>query len=152
MTTDKPTELAAPLPALASPRRRWLTTVLALVIFLAGAVSGAALTVVVAMNRIQFAIQHPEAAPPRIASTIARRLDLDESQRGQVEAIIARRQKEISAIRRKFQPEIAAELEGVREEVAAVLNNAQRERWEQLFDQFQARWLPALPEKEPKTD
>jgi len=152
MKTIAPTEVATPLPAPARPKRRWFTILLALVIFLAGAVSGAALTVVVAVNRIQFAIRHPETAPARITTAIARRLDLDESQRERVQAIIATRQREIAAIRGKFQPEIAGQLDGVRNDVSDILDDSQRERWNDLFDQFQARWMPALPATEPNAD
>jgi hypothetical protein len=133
-----------PLPS-PSGKRRWLTLLLALVVFVAGMASGAALTVHYAVNRLQFAIQHPEFAPARIATTLQRRLDLDDAQTSQVEQIMVRRQVEISAVRRKFRPEIVEQLDAVRNEVAAVLTEPQREKWTQLFDQFQERWLPPTP-------
>jgi flagellar basal body-associated protein FliL len=126
-------------------RRRWLTILLSLVIFVAGMVSGAALTVHYAVSRLQFAIHHPEVAPARIAATLQRRLNLDDQQTAQVETIVARRQVEIASIRRKFQPEIVHQLDSVRDEIAAVLKEPQREKWTQLFDQFQQRWLPPMP-------
>jgi cell division protein FtsX len=131
-----------PLPV---GRRRWLTILLAFVIFVAGVASGAALTVHYAVSRLQFAIHHPEVAPARIAATLQRRLNLDDQQKAQVEKIVARRQVEIASIRRKFQPEIVHQLDSVRDEIAAVLNESQREKWTQLFDQFQQRWLPPMP-------
>lgn len=145
MTTSNNKELAGELSTSVNPRRRWLTIVLALVIFLAGVVSGAALAVVVAVNRIQFAIHHPESAPARIAAVISRRLDLDDSERAKVEAIIAERQIEIAAIRRRFQPEVLQQLEKLRDEIAAVLDDTQRARWSELFVQFKNRWLPHAP-------
>jgi hypothetical protein len=126
-------------------RRRWLTILLALVIFVAGVASGAALTVHYAVSRLQFAIHHPEVAPTRIATTLQRRLNLDNVQRADVEKIIAKHQVEIAAIRRKFQPEIIEQLDSVRDEVAGVLREPQREKWTKLFDQFQERWLPPMP-------
>lgn len=137
------------LPRQDSPRRRWLTILTALVIFLAGLASGAAVTVVYAVNRLQHAIHHPESAPPRIAAAIARRLDLDAQQASQVEKIIAAHQTEIVAIRRKFQPEIVAQLDFVRDEVADVLTPAQRAKWTELFAQFKERWLPQPPGEHP---
>jgi len=145
MTTNTDTPATSPLSTSDSPRRRWLSIVLALVIFLAGMASGAALAVIVAVNRIQFAIHHPEAAPPRIAAAIARRLDLDDSQRAKVETIVAARQGEIAAIRRQFQPEIVEQLDRLQDEVAGVLEDAQRTRWTVLFEQFRTRWLPPAP-------
>lgn len=141
-------ELDLSLPP-GSPRRRWLTIVAALVLFLAGMASGAALTIVFAVNRLQFAIHHPESAPPRIAAAIARRLDLDQAQTSKVEKIIARHQQQILAIRHRLQPEIVAQLDSVREAVAEVLDPSQRERWVELFAQFKERWLPQLPNENP---
>jgi predicted Co/Zn/Cd cation transporter (cation efflux family) len=115
---------------------------LALVIFVAGLASGVALTVHFAVSRLQFAIHHPEAAPPRIAAVIQRRLDLDDQQRAAVEKIVAQHQLEIAAIRRQFQPEIVEQLDSVRDEIAAVLSEPQRARWTLLFEQFKERWLP----------
>ena len=118
---------------------------MALVIFAAGMASGAALTVHYAVNRLQFAIHHPETAPARIAAAIGRRLGLDDQQRADVEKIVAKHQVEIASIRRKFQPEIIQQLDSVRDEVSAVLKEPQREKWTQLFDQFKERWLPPVP-------
>lgn len=147
MTNNASDDVSDSLPRQDSPRRRWLTILMALVIFLAGMASGAAITVVYAVNRLQFAIHHPEAAPPRIAAAIARRLDLDEEQASQVENIIAAHQREIMAIRRRFQPEIVAQLESVHDEVADVLKPSQREKWTELFGQFKDRWLPQPPKE-----
>ena len=144
MKSETPSNVSQQLPPPAS-RRRWLTLLLALVIFVAGMASGAALTVHFAVSRLQFAIHHPEAAPPRIAAAIQRRLDLDDAQSAEVEKIIAKHQLEIAAIRRKFQPEIIEQLDSVLDEVAAVLQEPQREKWTTLFDQFQERWLPPMP-------
>lgn len=144
MNEQSHTQVSQPLPP-PERRRRWLTILLALVIFAAGVVSGGGLAVLFLVNRLQYAIHHPEVAPARIAATLDRRLGLDDEQEQQVEQIIARHQTEIAAIRRQFQPQIMQQLDQVRDEVAAVLTEPQREKWSQLFEQFQSRWLPALP-------
>jgi hypothetical protein len=138
----------ATLPPPARGGRRWLTLLLACCVFVAGMASGAAVTIHYAINRLQFAIHHPEVAPARIATAIQRRLRLDDQQAAQVERIVAKHQAEISAIRRKFQPEIFQQLSAVRDEIAAVLSGPQREKWTRLFDEFQERWLPPAPPKE----
>jgi Spy/CpxP family protein refolding chaperone len=143
--------LKEPLPPAERKQRRWPVILAALVIFLAGMASGAAVTVVYAVNRLQYAIHHPEAAPARIAATLARRLDLTDEQRAQVEEIVARRQVEIAAVRRQFQPAMVEQLESVRDEVAGVLDEDQRAKWTRLFEQFKERWLPATPADGPKS-
>jgi Spy/CpxP family protein refolding chaperone len=149
MNQETPNNAPQHLPPPAN-RRRWPTVLLALVVFVAGMASGAALTVHYAVTRLQFAIHHPEAAPPRIAAVIQRRLDLNDQQRDEVEKIVAKHQLEIAAIRRQFQPEIVNQLDSVRDEIAAVLKEPQRERWTQLFEQFKERWLPPPPAVEKK--
>jgi len=144
MNTESFAAESAHLPPPPRPRR-WLAWLLALVVFMAGMASGAALTVHYAVSRLQFAIHHPEVAPARIAGIIQRRLDLSDEQRAQVESVVAKRQVEIAAIRSKFQPEIVAQLDAVRNEVSEVLTESQRAQWTQLFDQFKERWLPAAP-------
>ncbi len=141
-------ETTSPLPSPVRGGRRWPALLLALFVFIAGMASGAALTVHLAINRLQFAIHHPEVAPARIAATIQRRLRLSDEQAAQVERIVAKHQVEIAAVRRKFQPEIVEQLSAVRDDVAAVLTESQRERWTALFDQFEDRWLPPAPPKQ----
>jgi hypothetical protein len=142
-------ELAEPisdsLPPAPLPRRRWLTALLGMLIFVAGAACGAGFTVVVVANRVQHAIQHPEEAPPRIAARLKWRLGLDDDQQAKVEAIVAKHQVELLAIRREFQPKVVDQLEQVRDEISGVLNDSQRERWTKLFDEVRERWLPAMP-------
>jgi Skp family chaperone for outer membrane proteins len=147
------TNSTEPLPTTESPRRRWPIVLMALVIFLAGMASGAAVTIVYAVNRLQYAIHHLEVAPARISATLARRLDLSNEQQQEIEQIIARRQTEITAIRHEFQPRIVQQLDSVYSEVAAVLDDAQRTKWSRLFEQFKERWLPAAPPDAPaRTD
>lgn len=140
----------SPLTTVDAPKRRWTVVALSLVVFLAGMASGAAVTVVYAVNRLQYAIHHPEVAPTRMAAHLARRLDLTNEQRDEIEQIIARRQAAIAVIRRQFQPQVVEQLELVRGEVDDVLDDVQRTRWNELFEQFKKRWLPALPSEEPE--
>lgn len=140
--TEPMNELLPPAPP---PRRRWLTAVLGILIFVAGAACGAGLSVVVVANRIQHAIQHPEEAPPRIAARLKWRLGLDDDQRAKVEAIVAKHQTELMAIRREVQPKVVGQLDQVRDEISGVLTESQRERWMKLYDDVRDRWLPAMP-------
>jgi hypothetical protein len=141
MNADSIEDAVRQLPA-AVKRRRWLTLLLASVIFTAGLASGAALTVAVAVHRLQYLIHHPEEAPGRIAARLERRLGLDEVQRAKVEAIVAKRQAELMTLRGEIQPRLMEQLRLLREEIGEVLTEPQRERWERVFDEFRERWLP----------
>lgn len=145
MNAERVEPTSESLPPAPRPRRRWLTALLGILIFVAGAACGAGLTVVVVANRIQHAIQHPEEAPPRIADRLQWRLGLDDAQRAKIEAIVAKHQTELMAIRREVQPKVVEQLEQVRDEISGVLNDPQRERWTELFNEVRERWLPAMP-------
>lgn len=133
------------LPVVGKPRRRWLTVLLGLLIFGAGFASGAGVTIVVAVHRLQYAIHHPEEAPTRVAATLKRRFRLDDAQASQVEIIVAKHQVELGAIRNEFQPRVMAQLQEIRDEIGRVLDASQRERWNRMFDDVRDRWLPPAP-------
>lgn len=145
MTNVEPVFPNNHLPEPPPRRRRWLSVVLALVIFAAGFVCGTGLTVIVVVNRIHNAIHNPQVAATQVSAAIDRRLGLNDSQREKVEAIVARRQQNLAAIRRQVQPEVEAELNELRDEVAGVLDESQQKEWQTLFDRFRTRWLPKLP-------
>jgi hypothetical protein len=130
------------LPAPAQ-RRRWLTVLLAILIFGAGLVSGGALTTAFVVSRVRSLIHHPEQAPARIAARIGRRLHLDDAQQAKVEAIVAARQRELMRLRGEIQPQIMEQLDGLRTEIGEVLTESQREQWQRMFDEFRERWVPA---------
>jgi hypothetical protein len=131
-------------------RRRWLTVVLAALIFAAGLVSGAAVTMAVAVHRLQYFIHHPEEAPARIAGRLQRRLGLDDVQKAKVEAIVANRQRELMTLRGEMQPQVLEQLNLLRAEISDVLTEPQRGRWQRMFDDLRERWLPVVGEGEAK--
>jgi hypothetical protein len=145
MNPEQDVSAEAKLPSVDRPRRRWVTLLLALMIFVAGLVCGAGLTIVTAVHRLQYAIHHPEDAPARVATTLKRKLGLDDKQRGQIEKIIARRQVELNAIRREFQPKVMDQLTQIRDEIGGVLNETQREHFTKMFDDIRDRWMPPIP-------
>lgn len=135
MTTTPP-----PLP---SPRGgRWKRRLLALTLFLAGVVCGVGLTVIVAVNRLQHAIQHPEQAPDRIAKVLTRRLDLTPAQAADVRAALERHQQKLQAIRHEVWPRVREELDATRNDIAAVLDEKQRSHLDEMYDTVVTHWLP----------
>ncbi len=81
MNTESANLTPEQLPPVPRPRRRWLTLLLCLLIFGAGLVCGAGLMIVTTVHRLQYAIHHPEDAPARVATTLKRKLALDDKQR-----------------------------------------------------------------------
>ncbi len=125
--------------------RRWVRVLLAFVIFFGGVTVGSAGTIIVAVHRIRYIIQHPQEAPQRLTAMLRRRLDLTPDQADQVEAIIAVRQRHLQEIRRENQPRVDAELEGLRHDIDGVLDPEQRDKWDTMFDDAITRWLPPPP-------
>lgn len=149
MNVESPDDAGTVLPAPAK-RRRWLTVLLALLIFGAGLASGAALTVAVAVHRLQYIVHHPEEAPARIAARLVRRLGLDEQQKVKVEVILAKRQQKLMTLRGQFRPQVVEQLNLLRAEIGEVLTEPQRERWQRMFDELRERWLPGAEAAKPQ--
>ena len=121
---------------------RWRAIALALVIFISGAVAGAAVTITALRHKTQSALRQPELLPARLAARIRSRLRLDAGQEAAVTRIFAERQAAWIGIRRSVRPQVEAELEGLRRDVAAVLTPRQAEQWNRLFERGRQRWLP----------
>jgi hypothetical protein len=126
-------------------RRRWLSLLLGLLIFIAGLAAGAGLTIIFAVGTLQYLLHHPENAPARITAMLTRKLSLDGAQHDQVLAIITRHQAEIQAIRRQVRPQMDQQLDQIRAQVGAILNDRQRASFDELFDKIRQRWTPTLP-------
>jgi hypothetical protein len=141
VSSQPPAGLPAPRP------RRWRSLLLALLIFVSGAIVGGGLTVIRARHGAWWAIHHPEEAPPRIAAHLRWKLGLSDDQTQQVEAIVRKRQQALQAIRREVHPRVMAELDRVEADIDYVLNDSQRAKWHALFTKLRERWIPPLPEQ-----
>lgn len=131
-------------------RRRWRTLLVSLLLVVAGAAIGAALTVLVIVRQVQHRVRHPEEFPPRAAARLQRYLELSDDQTRRVEAILGERQADLQEIRREVQPRVEAEIERIRREIEAVLDPRQAERWNTWLDQKRQTWLPPLPEPQTR--
>ena len=144
MSETTPTPSRTTLPP-RRPRRGWRAWLLALLIFAGGAASGAGVTAVVAVKRVQHAIRHPEETPARITAHLRRRLDLSDDQAAAIRQIVERRHRTMQAIRQDVWPQVRSELEGVRTDVAGVLDEPQRAKWEAMYQTMLERWVPPPP-------
>ena len=145
-----PGQAASTLPPV-RPRRRWLTALLAVVLFLGGMFFGAALMVIVILNRVQYAIHHPEEAPARMTKRLAKTLKLTPKQAGQVRQVLERRYAAAQEIRRDVYPRVEAELNKVQQEIGETLSDKQRTKWQDLFTRLRQRWMapPPPPRDQP---
>jgi hypothetical protein len=126
-------------------RRRWVSLLLAGVIFASGFVAGTATAVVVIHKRLVNAIHFPERAPEVLTSRLRRSLGLSDAQAAEVKKILQARQAALQEIRRRVQPEVEGQIDRVEVEIAAVLEPAQQVKWHALLKQLRATWLPPAP-------
>ena len=125
--------------------RVWTTVLMAVLIFVAGAAVGGGATVLLALNRLEYALHHPQMMPQRLTDRLTRRLDLTPDQATRVRQIITVRQEAFEEIRRDLYPRVTAELDGSRDEIAEVLTDEQRVKWSAWFEQARRRFRPPPP-------
>jgi hypothetical protein len=130
--------------------RRWSTILLAVLLFLAGGATGAALAVVFVVHRVAHMIQQPQDVPPRLTAYLRRHLGLTDAQASQLRAILDHREAGLIQIRHDVDPRVQAEIAQLRSEVAAVMTDAQRPKWYEMFDHARDRWLPPAATTQPE--
>jgi hypothetical protein len=143
---------AVPLPTPVPRRRRWVSVLLALVIFFCGLAIGVGGTLVTVVHQMIHQIQHPEEAPPRMAARLGKLLKLAPDQQAQVEEILRARQLALQQIRREAQPRVEKELGLVERQIAAVLDDQQRELWHSTCERLRATWVPPMPDAPAKAE
>lgn len=130
-------------PVLPPPRRRrGRTVLLGAVIFLCGAVCGAAAPTLLAARRLENFRQHG-LNTDQAFSRLRRALDLNEEQAAEVRDILKRGIGDLREVRRKVSPEVDETLSHIRAEVAGVLDQRQRSLWETRFETMRERWFPS---------
>jgi hypothetical protein len=119
--------------------------VLVFLVFASGMVIGGAASVGFVIHRIRQTIQHPEQIPANMTARLARKLDLDNSQKVRVQAIIADRQKNLQAIRREVQPRVEAEFRAGAADIGGELTPAQKAKWDAMFAELMKDWMAPAP-------
>lgn len=150
MNIDGPTNhpVSGSLPmAPTSGRRRWISLLLTLVIFVSGVLIGAAGAAGFIRREILHVLRDPAGAPARITQRLTRRLSLTDVQAGKIQGILEARQRSLQAVRATVQPEVMKQLLLAKTEVAGVLDEQQRQRWEADFDRLRELWIPPMPGK-----
>jgi Spy/CpxP family protein refolding chaperone len=114
---------------------RWKSIVGVLVVFLLGALAGAAIVHRVDRQSVEGVLSGRRGATADlIVRRLTRSLDLDPAQQDQVRAIVTETRHDIGEIRKPVQPQIEATIERSRARVRAILRPEQQEK----FDRIQA--------------
>jgi Spy/CpxP family protein refolding chaperone len=115
--------------------KRWKSIVGVLLVFLLGALAGAAVVYRVGHQRVDAVLSgRGGATVDLIVRRLTRSLDLDSVQRDQVRAIVTETRRDIVEIRKPVQPRIEAAIERSRARVREILRPDQQEK----FDRIQA--------------
>ena len=116
--------------------KRWKSILGVLLVFLLGALAGAAVMHRVGRQSVEAALSgRGGATADFVVRRLSRSLDLDPAQQDQVRAIVAETRRDIVEIRKPVQGQIEAAFERSRVRVRAILRPDQQEK----FDHFQAK-------------
>jgi Spy/CpxP family protein refolding chaperone len=115
--------------------KRWKSILGVMLIFLLGALAGAAVKHRVDRYRVEAVLSgRGGATVDLIVKRLSRSLDLDRAQRDQVRAIVTETHRDIVEIRKPVQAQVEAATERSRVRVRAILRPEQQEK----FDRIQA--------------
>ena len=115
--------------------KRWKSIVGVLLVFLLGALAGAAVMHRVDRQRVEAVLSgRGGATADLIVRRLTRSLDLDPAQRDQVRAIVTETRRDVVEIRKPVQAQVEAAIERSRARVRAILRPDQQEK----FDRIQA--------------
>ena len=142
MTQQNPPQASPAFSLPPAPRRRWLTFVLMVVVFVSGLAVGSGLTFMYIDYRRQQYVAHPEDAPKRFAERLRKTLRLTDEQTRQVQAIIASHWPAFQETRRKTYPLFKEQLDALQAEIGAVLHGDQAQRWNDYVERIRGLWNP----------
>ena len=115
--------------------KRWKSILGVLLVFLLGALAGAAVYHRFGHQRVEAVLSgRGGATVDLIVKRLSRSLDLDPAQRDQVRAIVTETRRDIVEIRKPVQPQIEATFERSRIRIRAILRPEQQQK----FDRIQA--------------
>lgn len=110
--------------------------------FVAGALAGAAgTTIQIERMRHEF-VTHPERIAERLTLMIKHDAGLTDAETQAVRQIVEQHHLRFMKLHHEFHPKIRAEFEALETEVGAVMTEAQRQRWQTRFRMFRERMIP----------
>jgi Spy/CpxP family protein refolding chaperone len=113
--------------------KRWKSILGVLLVFLLGALAGAAVAHRVDRQGVEAVLYgRGGATADLIVRRLSRSLDLDPAQRDQVRAIVTETRRKITEIRKPIQAQVEATIEGSRARVRAILRPDQQEKFDRI--------------------
>lgn len=120
--------------------KRWKSILGVLLVFLLGALAGAAVVHRYDRQSVEAVLSGKgDATAELIVRRLSRSLDLDPAQRDQVRAIVTETRREIAEIRQPVQARIDAALESSRGRVRALLRPDQQEKFDRIQSERRKR-------------
>lgn len=120
--------------------KRWKSILGVLLVFLLGALAGAAVVHRYDRQSVEAVLSGKgDATAELVVRRLSRSLDLDPAQRDQVRAIVTETRREIAEIRQPVQARIDAALESSRGRVRALLRPDQQEKFDRIQSERRKR-------------
>lgn len=121
---------------------RWAQLVVLTVVFAAGGVIGAVVSLRTVQSRIQHYREHPEQLPDEVVPRIQRWLSLTEEQLEIVGAVFRHRHAKIVELHGHVADEIHGEFDQLEREVGDSLTTEQKAAWSVIAARIRATFLP----------
>ena len=117
------------------------------VVFLLGVITGALGTGIVVRRGIrQFVERAPDTHRNILMRRLTRELQLTETQRPQVEAIVQAGEEEIRAFMQQSHTDFSAMMQRRIAEIKAILTLEQQQQLDRIVERLQKRWPPPPPQ------
>ena len=121
--------------------KRWKSILGVLLVFLLGALAGAAVEHRVDRKNLETVLSgRGGGTVDLVVRRLTRSLDLDPAQRDQVRAIVAETNREIGEIRKPVHAQVMAAIESSRARVRVVLRPDQQEKFDRIHTDRRKRW------------
>ncbi len=131
--------------------RKWVTLVLCSVIFLAGAVLGSGVTILLKVQTWPRPRKTLEERRDQLTERIAGKLSLNKKQTKQLKKIVERSLVNIEQIRLKILPEMQTQADALDRELRAILKKDQVAAWDKLYDTLRKTWFREPPKETSET-
>jgi Spy/CpxP family protein refolding chaperone len=113
--------------------KRWKSILGVLLVFLLGALAGAAVLHRIDRQNTEAVLSGRDGATvDLVVRRLSRSLDLDPTQRDQVRAIVSETHRDIDEIRKPIRAQVMASIENSRARVRAILRPDQQEKFDRL--------------------
>jgi len=122
-------------------RRRLISLLLVLVVFVSGLVIGVAAGPFFTFRHGLERLHSPGEMPVRLAERMIQELDLTDEQARQVRAVLDQHFEELAALYGEVQPRRTRMMDDFRADVVAILTPEQAEQWTERFDRMRQKFM-----------